>query len=193
MIFGFTVSAGGNVLHAQKTPIAIAISLLPPVILALAFELVSRIPMAKERHIMWKSTRIGATSGIALIMAWNSYFHQRDAFFRYTGGDVTASLTLPIAIDGLMIVGSVSLIELGVQIRDLEAYVAAGNRVVKAKPETAPKRKDKEPTIRERVAALLARSPELTISDLAQLTGSSKTYVYNIVNDLNKVSDLQPA
>lgn len=185
MAFGFATSAAGNVLHADKNPISIAIALLAPTILALAFELVSRIPLRKEAHWAAKWLRVGATAGIAIIMAVISYRHQQDAFSQWT--DKLAATLLPGAIDGLMIVGSVSLIELAHQIRDLEAIEAAGGivRKVKEKPAT-PAKKDKGPSGKERVAQILAKAPELTVPELAKAAGVSYNYAYTMAQQLRK-------
>jgi len=185
MIFGFLASAGGNVLHARKTPIGVAISLGAPVMLFLAFELVSRIPIRKEAHWLFKLVRILATTAIAGIMAYISYRAQRDAFLEQTGDHATAIL-LPGAIDAFMVVGSVSLIELGIQIRNIEAYMmgsAIKTTVVKPKEDVPPPKKE-EPSKKERIAAILARSPDLDVKEIAKLADSSYNYAHSIVSQL---------
>lgn len=189
MVFGFVMSAGGNILHAEKTAVDILIALAAPTILALAFELVSRIPIRKEAHWLGKGLRIIATGTISAIMALISYFHQRDAIFAETHDQLQAYL-LPAAIDALMIVGSVSLIELGVQVRDLEAFIAAGGTVKKVKEETpVPSKKDREPTGRERIAATWYNSPNLTIRQIAELAGTSYNYAAGVVGELRKLAE----
>lgn len=185
MIFGFLASAGGNVLHARKTVIGIAISLGAPVMLFLAFELVSRIPIRKEAHWLFKGTRIFCTTAIASIMAFISYRAQRDAFLEQTGDHATAIL-LPGAIDAFMVVGSVSLIELGIQIRNIEAYMMGGaikTTISKPKEEVPPPKKE-ELSKKERIAAILARSPDLDVKEIAKLTDSSYNYAHSIVSQL---------
>lgn len=185
MAFGFATSAGGNVLHADKNPISIGIALLAPSILALAFELVSRIPLRKEAHWLPKILRVGATGGIATIMAVISYQHQRDAFGMW--GDELQAALLPAAIDGLMIVGSISLIELAVQIRDVEAIIAAGGVVRKVKEVApTPSKKEKEISGRERIAQVLAKAPEFSIKEIAKAAGVSYNYAYTVVSELRK-------
>lgn len=188
MLFGFMTSAGGNVLHAAKNPISIAISLLAPSILALAFELVSRIPLRKEASPVAKVLRVGATGGIALIMAVISYQHQRDAFGRW--GDQLQATLLPAAIDGLMIVGSVSLIELTIQIRDLEAAIAAGGMIRKVKEMTPTSKKEKGPSGKERVAQVLAKAPELSLTEIARTANVSYNYAHSIAKELKKPAAL---
>lgn len=182
--FGFITSAAGNALHAVPTPIGVAISLLAPTFLFAAFELVTRIPMDPDRGWWFKLLRVGGTGSIASITATLSYFHQRDAIFQNTNGDQLAAYLLPVAIDGLMIVGSVSLIELGFQLLKVEAYIAAGNKPPKAQEPEQPKSKDKEPTGRERIAAIVAKAPELSIKDIAAAARTSYNYAYSVVKDL---------
>lgn len=196
MTIGFLASAGGNVLHARKTPIGITISLAAPVMLFLAFELVSRIPIRKEAHWLFKSTRIIATGSIATIMAIISYRAQRQAFHEQTGDTLTATL-LPGAIDALMVVGSISLIELGIQIRNLEAYMAGAaikTTVAKPKDEAVPPMKVAELSKKERIAAIVARSPDLDVREIAKLADSSYNYAHSIVAQLRApVEEMVPA
>ena len=190
MAFGFATSAAGNVLHAEKNPISIGISLMAPSILALAFELVSRIPLRKEAHWLPKALRVSATGGIALIMAFISYQHQRDAFSKW--GDAAQAALLPLAIDGLMIVGSVSLIELAIQVRDLEAVAAAGGIVRKVKETQPAPKKEKKLSGKERVAQILAKAPEFSIPEIAKAADVSYNYAYTVVQELRK-QQLEPA
>lgn len=186
--FGFITSAVGNVLHAPRTPFGIGISLVAPSFLFVAFEIVTRIPMDPERSWWFKLLRISGTASIAGITATLSYFHQRDAIFKYSEGDQLAAYLLPLAIDGLMIVGSVSLIELAYQILKMEAYIAAGNRPVKVIEPELPKRKDKEPSKRERIAALLRTAPELPIKDVAAAAGASYNYAHSVATELRSLN-----
>lgn len=189
---GFVASAGGNVLHAQKTIIGVTISLAAPVFLFLAFELVSRVPLRPEAHWAGKWLRILATGSIAAIMVVISYRAQRDAFELVTHDDITAHL-LPGAIDALMVVGSVTLLELGIQIRNMEAYIAgAAVKTTVAKPKdeppTAPPVKEPETTKKQRIAEIVARSPELSLQEIAKLSGSSYNYAHSVVGELRKMN-----
>src|SRR6188474_3294166 len=142
VIFGFVTSAGGNVLHAVEASqgeswgfiaIAVVLAVLIPAIFGIMFEIATRVVFRKEAHWLMKVIAFAGSAGISGITAWNSYFHQRDAFVHF--GDMTQATLLPLAIDGLMIVGSIYLIELGFQIRDLEAFIASGGTVKKTKEE----------------------------------------------------------
>lgn len=186
--FGFTTSAIGNVLHAPHTPFGIGISLVAPTFLFVAFEIVTRIPMDPDRSWWFKILRVVGTASIAAITAILSYFHQRDAIFLHSEGDQLAAYLLPLAIDGLMIVGSVSLIELGFQIQKVEAYIAAGNRVVKTQEPEIPLQKERGPNGRERVMAVLAKDPIVTIKVLAQRAGVSEGYASTLAKELRSLN-----
>jgi hypothetical protein len=197
VIFGFVTSAGGNVLHAVEASqgqawgfmaIAIVLAVLIPAIFGFMFEIATRVIFRKEAHWLMKLIAFLGAGGISGITAWNSYFHQRDAFSHF--GDTTQAMLLPLAIDGLMIIGSVYLIELGFQVRDLEAFIASGGAVKKVKEETpVPVKKDKEPTGRERIAATWYNSPNLTIKQIAELAGTSYNYAAGVVGELRKLAE----
>lgn len=205
VIFGFVTSAGGNVLHALQgtasttawwmTTISVVIAVMIPVIFGFMFEIATRVIFRKEAHGFMKLIAFAGAAGISGITAWNSYFHQRDAFSKF--GDDTQAFLLPLAIDGLMIIGSVYLIELVSQIRDLEAWIAAGG--VKKPKEEAPvtSKKDKAPSGRERIAAAWQNAPNLTVKELAKLAGTTESYTANIRAELRKLTetstDLEPA
>src|SRR5262245_61292855 len=186
--FGFTTSAVGNVLHAPHTAFGIGISLVAPTFLFVAFEIVTRIPMDPERNLWFKLLRIVGTASIAAITATLSYFHQRDAIFKYSNSDQLAAYLLPLAIDGLMIVGSVSLIELGFQIAKVEAYIVAGGRPVKIVEPEPVARKERGQNGRERVAAIMAQHPPLSVSELAKLAGVSDAYAYTLARELRSLN-----
>lgn len=186
MTFGFLASAGGNILHAEKNFIGIILAMLPPTILALAFELVSRVPIRKDGRWFSKALRVGATGAIAAIMATLSYFHQRDAIYSATNGDQLTAYLLPASVDALMVVGSVTLIELGIQIDDLEAAIA-GIAVKVAKP---VERKPEAPLSgKARVAQAWSRWPQLPIKELAEKAGVSYNYAHSVISELRREKD----
>ncbi len=66
--------------------------------------------------------RFTATALIAGIAAWVSYWHMAEVIRRY--GETGASpYLIPLTVDGLVVVGSVCLVELGSRIRALSAEV----------------------------------------------------------------------
>lgn len=183
MIFGFTASAGGNVLHAQKTMVGIVVALAAPTFLAFAFEILSRIPLRKETSWAVKAGRISGASVIAAISAYNSFFHQRDALLDLNPSDIAQAWTLPIAVDALMIVGSVSLIELAVQIRELEAWIEGG-KLITSKP---PTQKPARPVSKKEIVTKAWRdNPNLSTKDLATRLGVSYNYAHTVVTELKK-------
>lgn len=194
VIFGFTISAGGNILHAVEgfigrpvavLVIAIILAAAIPAIFGLMFEVASRVFFRREANIVMKLIAFLGAAGISGITAWNSYFHQRDAFSHF--GDATQAFLLPVAIDGLMIIGSVYLLELGFQIRDLEAWIEAGGNIRKVQPDTpVPVKKDREPTKRDRIIQILAKAPELDAKAIAAAAGTSYNYAYSVMTELKK-------
>ncbi|MFD6681343.1 DUF2637 domain-containing protein [Micromonospora parva] len=112
---GIAASLAGNVLHASDNVISQAISAWSPVALLLAVELISRIP---ARRGALSAVRLGATAVIAGIAAWVSYWHMVGVATRYGEADSSAYL-LPFSVDGLIVVASISLVEIGGRIRTL--------------------------------------------------------------------------
>ncbi len=105
LTLGVAASVAANILHARPNPISQAIAAWPPLALLLTVELISRVPMHRR---LLAAARLAATAGIAAIAAWVSYWH-----------------LLPLSVDGLIIVGSVSLVELAGRIRGIETAAAA--------------------------------------------------------------------
>jgi hypothetical protein len=115
-LLGVAASVAANVLHAQPNIISQTISAWPPLALLLTVELTSRIPMHRP---MLAALRVTATATIAGIAAWVSYWHMRDVAGKFGETPISAYL-LPISVDGLIVVASVSLVELAGRIRFLE-------------------------------------------------------------------------
>ena len=116
LFLGVAASVAANVLHALPNPISQAISAWPPLALLLTIELTSRIPMHRP---LLAALRVVATIAIAGIAAWVSYWHMQGVAMRY-GETATSSMLLPISVDGLIVVASVSLVELAGRIRTVE-------------------------------------------------------------------------
>ncbi|GIJ50859.1 hypothetical protein Val02_77450 [Virgisporangium aliadipatigenens] len=116
LVLGVAASVAANVLHAQPNPIAQTISAWPPLALMLTIELISRVPVHRRSLA---AVRLIATFAIAGIAAWVSYWHMTGVAARYgeTGG---AEYLLPLSVDGLIVVASVSLVELAGRIREAE-------------------------------------------------------------------------
>jgi len=126
LALGVAASVAANILHANPNPISQTISAWPPLALLLTIELVSRIPV--NRWYM-ATIRIAATVAIAGIAGWVSYWHMVAVAARY--GEVgNSAYLLPITVDGLIVVASVSLVELAGRIRIIEAPLPAAAPVV---------------------------------------------------------------
>lgn len=114
LLLGVAASIAANVLHANGNPISQTIAAWPPLALLLTVELVSRVPVHRRDLAV---LRVVATVGISGIAAWVSYWHMAGVAARY--GETGASpYLLPISVDGLIVVASICLVELGGRIRD---------------------------------------------------------------------------
>jgi len=133
LALGVAASVAANVLHARPNPISQAIAAWPPLALLLTIELISRVPM---HHRTLAAARLVATAAIAGIAAWVSYWHMAAVAARYGESPSSASL-LPMSVDGLIIVASVSLVELAARIRAVEEQARATGTAAPA-PVAAP-------------------------------------------------------
>jgi len=125
LVLGVAASVAANVLHAADNPISQTIAAWPPLALLLTVELISRVPV-HQRNLA--ALRLIATTAIAGIAAWVSYWHMTGVAARY--GETGASpFLLPISVDGLIVVASISLVELAGRIR-------AGQHPPPSKPST---------------------------------------------------------
>jgi hypothetical protein len=114
LTLGVAASVAANILHAHPNPISQIIAAWPPLALLLTVELISRVPTHRRSLAV---IRLAATGGIAGIAAWVSYWHMAGVAARY-GETGAASYLLPLSVDGLVIVASVSLVEISGRLRD---------------------------------------------------------------------------
>jgi hypothetical protein len=114
LTLGVTASIAANVLHARPNLISQLIAAWPPLALLLTVELISRVP-ADRRWLA--AARLIAAAGIAGIAAWVSYWHMAGVAARYGETGAAASYLLPISVDGLVVVASISLVEIAGRIR----------------------------------------------------------------------------
>src|SRR3954451_24109536 len=130
LFLGVAASVVANVLHALDNPISQAIAAWPPLALLLTVELISRVPV----HRRWlAAARLLATATIAGIAAWVSYWHMAGVAARY--GETGASpYLLPLSVDGLIVVASICLVELGGRIATLEKAAEAAPEAAEAAP-----------------------------------------------------------
>src|SRR2546430_10553780 len=117
LVLGAAASIAANVLHARDNLVSQGIAAWPPLALLLTVELVSRVPVHRRGLAV---IRIGATTAIAGIAAWVSYWHMAGVTARYGESPVSAHL-MPLCVDGLVVAASISLVELAGRIRALDA------------------------------------------------------------------------
>lgn len=178
-------SVWANSLTAQSNGASLVISMLAPLIVMATFELVSRIPLRGSWFL--RMIRPSATSAIMAGAGYLSYWHQRDAFLRFSDDRNTAYI-LPGLIDGLMVVAAVSLIELNAHYEDMEARQAGLKiRIEQRDPVVATK--VRAVTGKEKVALMLKASPDMTVKQIASKTGLSEGYVYPLVKALRATQD----
>jgi Protein of unknown function (DUF2637). len=129
LALGVAASVAGNVLHAAGGGIVSqVIAAWSPLALLITVELISRVPVHRR---LLAAVRWLATATIAGIAAWVSYWHMVGVAVRY--GETGASpYLLPLSVDGLVVVASVCLVELGGQIRAAADSPADTGRVDQA-------------------------------------------------------------
>lgn len=113
LALGVAASIAANILHAQPSVVGRAISAWSPIALLITVELISRVPV--HRRVLAVVGR-AATATVAGIAAWVSYGHMVSVAARYGESDISAHL-LPLSVDGLVVVASIALLEVGGQIR----------------------------------------------------------------------------
>lgn len=114
---GMAASVAANILHAQPHPVSQVIAAWPSIALMCTVEIMSRVP-STGRGLA--ATRTAVTAVIAIIAAYVSYFHMVGVATRYGETGVAAYL-LPLSVDGLVVVASISLV-------DISAHLAATPR-----------------------------------------------------------------
>jgi hypothetical protein len=134
LLLGMAASIAANVLHAEPNIISQVISAWPPLALLLTVELTSRVPMHRP---LLAAIRVIATAVIAGIAAWVSYWHMQDVAVRFGEAEIAAYL-LPISVDGLIVVASVSLVELAGRIRELQEAQAKSASTPAPAPAATP-------------------------------------------------------
>lgn len=113
LLLGIAASVAGNILHALPNPVSQVIAAWPPLGLLLTVELIARVPVHRRSLA---AVRLAATGAIAGIAAWVSYWHMAGVAARY-GELGAAPYMLPLSVDGLVVVASVSLVEIAGRVR----------------------------------------------------------------------------
>lgn len=119
LVLGIAASVAANILHALPDNISKSFAGWPPLALLLCIELVSRIPVTN----MWRGLiRVSATAMVASIAGWISYWQMASVAAKY--GDAGGSNYLfPLTVDGVIVVVSISLVELNVKIRSIQGQI----------------------------------------------------------------------
>lgn len=177
-------SVWANVLHAQANIPSILISAFPPLIILGGFEIISRIPLNKEASILIRAARPLATILIVGIGVWLSYQNQREAFANYA--DQLHAKLLPIAIDGLMVIASVSLIELNHMILRTEALGISRDLGLQNTSTERQVRQPRKSSKRDSIVKAIRKMPLATDLEIASLTGAHRNYVNNVRKELQK-------
>jgi hypothetical protein len=178
-------SVWANILHVTNVTVpAVVFAMAPPLVVLAGFEIISRIPMRPDTPWYRRLARPSFAAGIAFGGAWLSYWHQKAAIYRYNDGDSQNAAILPLLIDGLMIIASVSVIELNEWIRALDLKQAsvdlATSRITIERP------KDKAPTQRERIAQAMLEYPEATARELSDRLQLKLPYTSTVMSDIRK-------
>lgn len=130
LILGVVASVSANILHADPNPISRTISAWPPLALLITVEVISRVPVSRRSVA---AVRIVATALIAGIAGWVSYWHMVAVAARY-GEDGATPYLPPISVDGLIVVASVSLVELAAGLRRLQEADPVRTQVAVVEP-----------------------------------------------------------
>lgn len=200
ILLGFAASAAGNVLHAISVKVSgsplgvrIAIALAAPILLLFAFEAISRIPLPPPK-LKWYSLRYWGTGlrilgmfSIALVTVVTSFRHQRSALEMY-GGDHLQALMLPGAVDAFMLVGSLSVLEIRIFIRNLEDKIAALENLDTAKQmDDIQVPREKPLNGRQRISLAMMQLPhDATAREIAVEAGTTLAYTSTVVSELRK-------
>jgi hypothetical protein len=181
LLLGVAASVAANILHAEPNPVSQVIAAWPPLALLLTVELISRVPVHRRSLAI---VRLAATTTIAGIAAWVSYWHMAGVASRY--GETGASpYLLPLSVDGLVIVASVSLVELAGRIRlaetaaadAAEAMAAAAARAAEALATRAAEQAAAEPVAAEALAAQPAPALGANGATVVAIDGSTAVTV----------------
>lgn len=200
ILLGFSASAAGNVLHAISVEqpgsplgVRVAIALAAPILLLFAFEAISRIPLPPP-GLKWYSLRYWGTGlrilgmfSIAMVTVVTSFRHQRSALETYAG-DPLQALMLPGAVDAFMLVGSLSVLEIRIFIRNIEDKIAAlENLDMTRQNEDVQVPQDKPLNGRQRIALAMMQLPhDASIRAIAAEAGTKENYTATVVSELRR-------
>ncbi|SCL43442.1 DUF2637 domain-containing protein [Micromonospora aurantiaca (nom. illeg.)] len=115
---GIAASLAANIAHAGAGGVARAVAGWAPLALLLCSEVMTRVPA--PRHKWLRRVQVASTVIVAGVAALASYRHMKGLALEYGEGGLTAS-TLPLSVDGLVVVASIGLVVLSQQRREADA------------------------------------------------------------------------
>lgn len=153
LALGLAASLGANIVAADATVVGRVVAGWPPLVLMIVVELIGRVSL-DSGWLSW--ARLATAGGIAAVAALVSYKHMLEVAELAGEGTIEAHL-IPLTVDGLVVVASISLVGLNQRIR------SAAPRPKAATPERAPK----SPPDKAPAALALAALPATTREDRA--------------------------
>ena len=109
LIVALLVSVVANVLAAEPTVVARGVAAWPPIALLLVVDVLGRAP----RSSGWLGPVVGIATGcVAVVAAVASFSHMREVALAAGESELVAVL-FPLTVDGLAVVCSAALVELG--------------------------------------------------------------------------------
>lgn len=117
-VAGIAASLAANVAHAEPTAGARFVAGWAPVALLLTIEVMMRVPAPRPRVL--RVSRYAGTAIVAGVAAIASFRHMRGLALQYGEDQLTAN-TLPLSVDGLVLVASIALLTLADRRRTVTA------------------------------------------------------------------------
>ena len=189
VFFAGATSVWANVLHAKPGWVAVGFAAAPPSPSSLVGKWLAGSRSRNPRRD-GGAGRAPWPRPLLPLVPLVSYLHEKSAVMRYTE-DIRASYVLPALVDGLMIIASVSVMELNHLIQGLEAAeMGQAVRLPSATGRTVQTRRVATTVIskKEKVAQLLDQNPTWTVSEIAERADASYGYVYQLVQELRKAN-----
>lgn len=187
LLVALGASVGANVAFARPELGPRLSAATAPVLVVLAAGLLERVPLASARA--WQRRLAGG--GLVFVVASafvTSYQHQHALLRAYGNPELSATL-LPLAVDALILMASVSLAVIAERRRQLAAEpapaaapVAVPVAVADTPPDTVtaaeqPERTRRKAPTGERVAAARRRAPDASASTIAKRIGVTERTV----------------
>jgi hypothetical protein len=141
LVLGVSASVAANVAHAWigrvPTPGAVVASVLWPVLVLVAVELLSRTQW--PTGWAWGLCRFGGVGLVGLVAALVSYRHMSGLLMAY-GEDAVVVQLGPLAVDGLMVMATAALLAHS-RLDGARSVLPAASTSTQPKPSTAPPRR----------------------------------------------------